>query len=43
MTGSEPSTKNTALEPVDVPRILAVAAAAEPTLTKLVTKVVERL
>ena len=32
-----------ALEPVDVPKILAVAAAAEPTLTRLVTRIVERL
>lgn len=32
-----------ALEPVDVPRILANAAQAEPVLTRLVTKVLERL
>jgi purine-nucleoside phosphorylase len=32
-----------ALEPVDIPKILAVAASAEPTLKKLVTKVLERL
>mgnify|MGYP002623635266 CR=1 FL=1 len=32
-----------ALEPVDVPKILAVAASAEPTLKKLVTRILERL
>src|SRR5207249_558751 len=32
-----------ALEPVDVPRVLATAAQAEPALTRLVTKVLERL
>ena len=32
-----------ALEPVDVPRILANAAKAEPLLTRLVTRVLERL
>jgi purine-nucleoside phosphorylase len=32
-----------ALEPVDVPRILKVAAEAEPTLTRLVTRTVQRL
>ncbi|MGE5177185.1 MAG: purine-nucleoside phosphorylase [Hyphomicrobiales bacterium] len=32
-----------ALEPVDVPRILANAAKAEPVLTRLVTRVLERL
>jgi len=32
-----------ALEPVDVPKILAAAAAAEPLLTRLVTRVLERM
>jgi purine-nucleoside phosphorylase len=32
-----------ALEPVDVPKILAVAAKAEPVLTRLATRVIERL
>jgi len=32
-----------ALEPVDVPRVLATAAQAEPALTRLVTKVLKRL
>jgi len=32
-----------ALEPVDIPRILAVAASAEPSLKKLITRVLERL
>ena len=32
-----------ALEPVDIPKILAVAASAEPSLKKLVTRVLERL
>lgn len=32
-----------ALEPVDVPKILATAAKAEPLLTRLVTRVVERM
>ena len=32
-----------ALEPIDVPKILATAANAEPLLTRLVTRVVERL
>jgi purine-nucleoside phosphorylase len=32
-----------ALEPVDVPKILATAAKAEPFLTRLVTRVVERM
>jgi purine-nucleoside phosphorylase len=32
-----------ALEPVDIPKILANAAKAEPFLTRLVTRVVERL
>jgi purine-nucleoside phosphorylase len=32
-----------ALEPIDVPKILAHAAAAEPHLTRLVTHVVRRL
>jgi purine-nucleoside phosphorylase len=32
-----------ALEPVDVPKILATAAKAEPTLTRLVTRVLKRL
>ena len=32
-----------ALEPVDIPKILAVAASAEPSLKKLITKVLERL
>jgi purine-nucleoside phosphorylase len=32
-----------ALEPVDVPKILATAAKAEPTLTRLVTRIIERM
>ncbi len=32
-----------ALEPIDVPRVLANAAKAEPTLTRLVTRVIKRL
>jgi len=32
-----------ALEPLDVPKILATAAKAEPTLTRLVTRVIERM
>ena len=32
-----------ALEPVDIPKILANAAKAEPILTRLVTRVVSRL
>ena len=32
-----------ALEPVDVPKILATAAQTEPTLTRLVTRVIKRL
>jgi purine-nucleoside phosphorylase len=32
-----------ALEPIDVPKILAHAAAAEPHLTRLVTRIAERL
>jgi purine-nucleoside phosphorylase len=32
-----------ALEPVDVPKILAVAAGAEPSVTRLINRVVERL
>jgi purine-nucleoside phosphorylase len=32
-----------ALEPIDVPKILATAARTEPSLTRLVTRVVERL
>ncbi len=32
-----------ALEPIDVPRVLATAAEAEPTLTRLVTKLLKRL
>lgn len=32
-----------ALEPIDVPRVLANAAKAEPVLTKLVTRVIKRL
>lgn len=32
-----------ALEPVDIPKILAVAASAEPSLKKLVSRVLERL
>jgi purine-nucleoside phosphorylase len=32
-----------ALEPLDIPKILATAAKAEPTLTRLVTKVLKRL
>jgi purine-nucleoside phosphorylase len=32
-----------ALEPVDVPKILATAAKAEPLLTRLVTRVIERM
>ena len=32
-----------ALEPIDVPKILATAARAEPSLTRLVTRVIERM
>jgi purine-nucleoside phosphorylase len=32
-----------ALEPVDIARILATAASAEPSLKKLVTRILERL
>ena len=32
-----------ALEPVDVPKILATAAKAEPTLTRLATRIIERM
>lgn len=32
-----------ALEPIDVPKILATAAKAEPALTRLVTRVIERM
>jgi len=32
-----------ALEPVDIPKILANAAKAEPVLTKLVTRVIKRM
>ena len=32
-----------ALEPIDVPKVLATAAQAEPTLTRLVTRVLKRL
>jgi purine-nucleoside phosphorylase len=32
-----------ALQPIDVPKILAAAAKAEPALTRLVTRVIERM
>jgi len=32
-----------ALEPVDIARILATAASAEPALKRLITKILERL
>jgi purine-nucleoside phosphorylase len=32
-----------ALEPVDIPKILATAARAEPLLTRLIARVIERM